>query len=292
MNKEEISTTNNMTVTPIRVVTMSNPSVTTLDSPPQMKTVSSRLSNFSVASLLADNRSVKTSLSPTVNHHNERERKSNNNVIISSSNHNHISARLSPSSNNNNNDQFCPSPKNYSVSHANSCSPTVQSNNENNDSNNSISIRNADSDLLERDRRSQTQTPHSSIASDEYDDSIHDDEDDEDVDIEDVNSENSTNEKRPSLNSSMPHQSLIGGPVPLRPTPFSALAAAAAAWGGMSANGVPGWPSRQMPPFGPHGLPFPGQFSGQLNGGKLNYLFCFDCFEYLLIIICFFLIFK
>lgn len=253
-----------MTVTPIRVVTMSNPSVTSLDSPPQMKTVSSRLSNFSVASLLADNRSVKvsslSSSSPTTVHHvvhnsNNNERKNNNH---------HISARLSPSSNNNNNDQFCPSPKNYSISHANSCSPSTVQNNENNDSSNSI--RNADSDLL--DRRSQTQTPHSSIASDEYDDSIHDDDDDEDVDIEDVNSENSTNEKRPSLNSSMPHQSLIGGPVPLRPTPFSALAAAAAAWGGMSANGVPGWPTRQMPPFGPHGLPFPGQFSGQLNGGK------------------------
>jgi hypothetical protein len=268
MSKEEISTANNMTVTPIRVVTMSNPSVTTLDSPPQMmKTVSSRLSNFSVASLLADNRSVKAPLSPPVNnniHNNHESRKSSNNVIFNSSNHNHISARLSPSSNNsqsnnnNNKDQFCPSPKNYSIS------PTVQNNNENNDSNNSI--KNADSDLL--DRRSQTQTPHSSIASDEYDDSIHDDDDDEDVDIEDVNSENSTNEKRPSLNSSMPHQSLIGGPVPLRPTPFSALAAAAAAWGGMSTNGVPGWPTRQMPPFGPHGLPFPGQFTGQLNGGK------------------------
>lgn len=249
-----------MTVTPIRVVTMSNPSVTTLDSPPQMKTVSSRLSNFSVASLLADNRSVKVALSPV------QDRR--NNIVINSSS-NHISARLSPNNNNNNNnDRFCPSPKNYSLSHANSCSPTVQTN-ENNDSSNSIRHSADNTDILER--RSQTQTPHSSIASEEYDDSIHDDDDDdEDVDIEDVNSENSTNEKRPSLSSSsMPHPSLIGGSVPLRPTPFSALAAAAAAWGGMSANGVPGWASRQMPPFGPHGLPgFPGQFSGQMNGGK------------------------
>ncbi|EDW39090.1 GL13893 [Drosophila persimilis] len=52
--------------------------------------------------------------------------------------------------------------------------------------------------------------------------------------------------------------------VPIRPTPFSALAAAAVAWGSMGA-GVP-WPgARQMPPFGPPGL-FPGQgFGGDAN---------------------------
>lgn len=149
------------------------------------------------------------------------------------------------------------------------CSQTVQ-NNENNDSSNSI--KQIDNDLLEQ--RSQTQTPHSSIGSDEYDDSIHgDDDDDEDVDIEDMNSENSTNDKKPQSNHpSLGHASLMGGSVPLRPTPFSALAAAAAAWGGMSNNGVPGWPGRQMPPFGPHGLAFPGHFPGQLNGGEFHIL--------------------
>lgn len=147
------------------------------------------------------------------------------------------------------------------------CSQIVQ-NNENNDSSNSI--KQIDNDLLEQ--RSQTQTPHSSIGSDEYDDSIHGDDDDEDVDIEDMNSENSTNDKKPQPNPSIgQHTSLMGGPVPLRPTPFSALAAAAAAWGGMSSNGVPGWPNRQMTPFGPHGLAFPGQFPGQLNGGEIRF---------------------
>lgn len=52
------------------------------------------------------------------------------------------------------------------------------------------------------------------------------------------------------------------GHVPIRPTPFSALAAAAAAWGGMP------WPgARQMGPFGPPGM-FPGQgFGGGGHGG-------------------------
>lgn len=51
------------------------------------------------------------------------------------------------------------------------------------------------------------------------------------------------------------------GHVPIRPTPFSALAAAAAAWGGMP------WPgARQMAPFGPPGM-FPGQGFGGGHGG-------------------------
>jgi hypothetical protein len=78
-----------------------------------------------------------------------------------------------------------------------------------------------------------------------------------------MNSENSTNDQK----SALPPHSMLGGPVPIRPTPFSALAAAAAAWGGMN-NGAGGWPGRQMPPFGPPGL-FPGQgFPNPMNGGK------------------------
>ncbi|SPP82876.1 muscle segmentation homeobox [Drosophila guanche] len=112
----------------------------------------------------------------------------------------------------------------------------------------------------------------------------HDEEEDSIVDIEDMNADDSPRstpdglESRKSLES--PHggnhgsqmQSTIlspaalaaSGHVPIRPTPFSALAAAAVAWGGMGA-GVP-WPgARQMPPFGPPGL-FPGQgFGGDAN---------------------------
>lgn len=214
-----------MTVTALRMVTMSSPTVTSVDSPPQIK--SSRISNFSVASLLADTRSKTPPPSRLIAHHI-----------------------------NNNNNEICLTPKNLSMSQASSCSPNSQ----NNDSSNSI--KHNDSELLDQ----RSHTPHSSIASDDYDDSIHDDDDDEDVDIEDMNSENSTNGQK-SASGLLPPQSLVGGPVPIRPTPFSALAAAAAAWGGMN-NGVGGWPGRQMPPFGPPGL-FPGQgFPNQMNGGE------------------------
>jgi hypothetical protein len=218
-----------MTVTPIRMVTMSSPSVTSIDSPPPMKTITSRISNFSVASLLADRRSKTPPPSRIIAHH----------------------------IHNNNNNDICLTPKNLSMSQASSCSPNSQ----NNDSSLN-SIKHNDSDLLDQ----RSHTPHSSIASDEYDDSIHD-EDDEDVDIEDMNSEHSTNGHKSSPGLLTPQSLVGGGPVPIRPTPFSALAAAAAAWGGMN-NGVGGWAGRQMPPFGPPGL-FPGQgFPNQMNGGK------------------------
>ena len=218
-----------MTVTPIRLVAMSSPSVTAVDSPPQMKTVTSRISNFSVASLLADTRS-KTPPPPR------------------------IIANHAISLNNNNNNEICLTPKNLSTSHASSCSPSSP----HNDSSNS---------LKQNDReRMSSHTPHSSIASEDYDDSLHEDDDDEDVDIEceDINGDNPAQK---SSSGSLPPQSMIGGPHPIRPTPFSALAAAAAAWGGMN-NG--GWPGRQMPPFGPPGL-FPAQgFPSQMNGGKFS----------------------
>lgn len=122
----------------------------------------------------------------------------------------------------------------------------------------------------------------------------HDEEEDSIVDIEDMNADDSPRSTPDGLDSSSkslegshggPPGSGVGsshmpstilspaalaasGHVPIRPTPFSALAAAAVAWGGMG-GGVP-WPgARQMPPFGPPGL-FPGQGFG---GGKcqLNY---------------------
>jgi len=226
-----------MTVTPIRMVTMSSPTVTTVDSPPQIKTAS-RISNFSVASLLADTRrrSKSPPLSPVT--------------------------RITFSSNINNNNNE--SPKNLSTSqqiHHGSCSPHSQHNNDS-----SSSLKNDGSeDRLRLDRRSHT--PHSSIASDEYDDSLHEDDDDEDVDIEEMNGENSTNPADKSSANMLPSSALAGGHVPIRPTPFSALAAAAAAWG--SAGQIPGWPNRQMQPFGPPGLFSAQGFPGQMNGGEL-----------------------
>ncbi|XP_037945767.1 muscle segmentation homeobox [Teleopsis dalmanni] len=112
-------------------------------------------------------------------------------------------------------------------------------------------------------------------------DGEHDEEEDSIVDIEDMNAEESPrstpdgldSSKTPDGHPSMPSSPHIlspaalaaSGHVPIRPTPFSALAAAAVAWGGMG-GGVP-WPgARQLPPFGPPGL-FPGQGFG---GGDNN----------------------
>ena len=227
-----------MTVLPIRTIAMTSPTVTSMNN---KETKTSRISNFSVASLLAD---TKRSSTPPA----------------------HTAAAvirvISENNNNNDHDQshadICLVPKNLSINNNSSCSPNSSHNN-NDSSNNSIKLN--DSELLDASQRSHT--PHSSIASEEdYDDSMRDDEDDEDsiVDIEDVKNENSKNEKGGQGGSLMPGQA-----PPIRPTPFSALAAAAAAWS--MNNGVPGWPNRQMPPFGPPGL-FPGQhFGGQMNGG-------------------------
>ncbi|XP_036323359.1 muscle segmentation homeobox [Rhagoletis pomonella] len=110
----------------------------------------------------------------------------------------------------------------------------------------------------------------------------HDEEEDSIVDIEDMNADDSPRSTPDGMDSSKSPEALsshmansphllspaalaASGHVPIRPTPFSALAAAAVAWGGIGA-GVP-WPgARQMPPFGPPGL-FPGQGFG---GGDNN----------------------
>lgn len=230
-----------MTVLPIRTIAMTSPTVTSMNN---KETKTSRISNFSVASLLADTKRSSTSPAHTAAA-----------VIRVISESQHL--------NNNNNDHdhadICLVPKNLSINNNSSCSPNSSHNN-NESSNNSIKLN--DSELLESSQRSHT--PHSSIASEDYDDSMRDDEDDEDsiVDIEDVKNENSTNEKQTGQGGSL----MPGQAPPIRPTPFSALAAAAAAWS-MNNSGMPGWPGRQMPPFGPPGL-FPGQpFGGQMNGG-------------------------
>lgn len=120
--------------------------------------------------------------------------------------------------------------------------------------------------------KNERHTPHSSTESEvDYDSNQ---EEDSIVDIEDIRNDNSStpNELDKSTQQMLAASSALGGHVPIRPTPFSALAAAAAAWGGIGA-GMP-WPgARQMPPFGPPGL-FPGQgFGPGPNGGKCFCLF-------------------
>jgi homeobox protein MSX len=175
-----------MTVTSLRVAAMTSPTAPTA----QQKS-NSRISNFSVASLLADTR-PKTPTSTA-----------------------DIPANLSRTSS---------SPK---------------------------------SQLDKNDADLRSHTPHSSIESDDYDSN----QEDSIVDIEDIQQQQQQGEKGSPL---LPASALVGHVV--RPTPFSALAAAAAAWGGMGGN-VP-WPGRQMPPFGPPGMfPGPGFGGGQLGGG-------------------------
>lgn len=181
-----------MTITPTRK-TMTSPSV-------QTASKSQRLSNFSVASLLAD-----------------------------------TSPRSQPS------DLFLESKLCQS-----SPSPTSK-----NDSS---------STKIENER---SQTPQSCIESeDEYDSQ----QEDSIVDIEDVNNENNTllGVEKPCMIGN------LNGHTPIRPTPFSALAAAAAAWSGI--GGTIQWSnSRQITPFGPPGI-FNTQAFGstQLNAGKIR----------------------
>lgn len=181
-----------MTITPTRR-TMTSPSVQTASKSQQ------RISNFSVASLLADT-------SP----------KSHSSDLFLES-------------------KLCQS----------SPSPTLK-----NDSS---------STKIENDR---SQTPHSLIGSeDEYDSH----QEDSIVDIEDVNNENSTFlgvEKSCNITN-------LNGQTPIRPTPFSALAAAAAAWSGI--GGTIQWSnSRQITPFGPPSIFNAHTFgSSQLTTGKI-----------------------
>ncbi|XP_059611404.1 muscle segmentation homeobox-like [Phlebotomus argentipes] len=180
-----------MTVTPLRTA-MTSPTV-----PPQQKS-SSRVSNFSVASLLADTRPKSPSDVEIVSATNLSSRRP-------------ASPRESQSQDGAATDGLAKSERIYSPAHSSA----------------------ADSDV-------------------EYDSN----QEDSIVDIEDVNNETSSIPGVEKSQSLLPSPTLSGH-VPIRPTPFSALAAAAAAWGGM--GGAVPWPSaRQIPPFGPPGM-FPGQ---------------------------------
>lgn len=198
-----LKSSSGMTVTAVRTA-MTSPTV-----PPQQKI--NRISNFSVASLLADTRPRSPPLSADL-----------------------LPTNLSQSSS---------SP----LSHHDSNSIT----------------------------KNERYTPHSSTESEvDYDSN----QEDSIVDIEDIHNENCST---PGLDKSS-HNILASptlGHVPIRPTPFSALAAAAAAWGGMG-GGMP-WPgARQMTPFGPPGL-FPGQGfgPGHVPGGKFKFFVLFMTFE-------------
>lgn len=84
-----------------------------------------------------------------------------------------------------------------------------------------------------------SQTPHSSIASDDYDSN----QEDSIVDIEDINNEN-TEMLQLKKTQKIPCTS-IGGTIPIRPTPFSAIAAAAVTWSGVG-GGLQWSASRQL----------------------------------------------
>ncbi|XP_040154445.1 muscle segmentation homeobox [Anopheles arabiensis] len=267
-----------MTVTPVRMA-MTSPTV------PMQQKSNSRISNFSVASLLADTRpktpnahhAIITSGTPTTTTPTPPSLTPLSPLMVhgpphgAALLHQAMTTALttvttttlpgtSPSS-----DML---PANLSSHTTSSSSPRSQ--------HDGSSLRNLDADR-------HTDTPHSLLESDDYD-SNHDEEEDSIVDIEDMDQELSESGSQPGGRKGsgspgspsamgMGHGSPPGaalaaaaGHVPIRPTPFSALAAAAAAWGGMS-GGVP-WPgARQMPPFGPPGL-FPGQGfgAGQLGG--------------------------
>uniref|UniRef100_A0A182SYJ9 Uncharacterized protein n=1 Tax=Anopheles maculatus TaxID=74869 RepID=A0A182SYJ9_9DIPT len=258
-----------MTVTPVRMA-MTSPTV-----PMQQKT-NSRISNFSVASLLADTRpktpnahhaiitsGTTTTTTPTLTPLSPLMVHGPHGML-----HQSVAMTLTTTT------TLPGASPSGDILPANLSSHTTSSSSPRSAEHDTSSLKNADTDRAD--------TPHSLLESDDYD-SNHDEEEDSIVDIEDMDHELSESGSQPGRKGSgspgspstlgMPHGSppaaaLAAGHVPIRPTPFSALAAAAAAWGGMS-GGVP-WPgARQMPPFGPPGL-FPGQGfgAGQLGGGK------------------------
>lgn len=103
-------------------------------------------------------------------------------------------------------------------------------------------------------------TPQSSIASDEYDSH----QEDSIVDIEDINNENT---EMTILKKTQKYPcSSGGGSIPIRPTPFSAIAAAAVTWSGVG-GGLQWSASRQLSSLNTA----VGLFSTHtLNGGQIT----------------------
>lgn len=241
-----------MTVTPLRTA-MTSPTV-----PPQPK-ANNRISNFSVASLLADTRPQKSPSAAGLE---------NTDLLISATN-------LSTSPDR----RLAHSPLSTSPAHLAALShhhhlqqqhQLVQAQlGEQQKGHNIISNHHlTKEDRLAHPARTVSHTSsehqngvegHDTESDLEYYSNQEDEEEDSMVDIEDCNDNDSRSQSPKHMRrspSSHQNPNQVGGPVPIRPTPFSALAAAAVAWGG-----VP-WPgARQMPPFGPPGL-FPGQGFG------------------------------
>uniref|UniRef100_A0A182MBT2 Uncharacterized protein n=1 Tax=Anopheles culicifacies TaxID=139723 RepID=A0A182MBT2_9DIPT len=227
-----------MTVTPVRMA-MTSPTV------PMQQKSNTRISNFSVASLLADTRpktpnshhaiitsgsTTNTTPTPTLTPLSP--------LMVHGGAHGvlHQAAMTMATTTTTTLPGASPSgdilPANLSSHTTSSSSPRSQ--------HDASSLQNVDTDRAD--------TPHSLLESDDYD-SNHDEEEDSIVDIEDMDhelSESGSGRKGSGSPGSpsalgLPHGSPPGaalaaaaGHVPIRPTPFSALAAAAAAWGGMS----------------------------------------------------------
>uniref|UniRef100_A0A336LZF9 CSON008908 protein n=1 Tax=Culicoides sonorensis TaxID=179676 RepID=A0A336LZF9_CULSO len=107
-----------------------------------------------------------------------------------------------------------------------------------------------------------SQTPHSIVSDEDYDSH----QENSIVDIEDINNENSISS---TVENSF-NVSTLNGQTPIRPTPFSALAAAAAAWSGI--GGTLQWSnSRQVTSFGPPGIFNTHTFgASQLNSVRVH----------------------
>ncbi|XP_031618652.1 muscle segmentation homeobox [Contarinia nasturtii] len=231
-----------MTVTPVSTA-MTSPTVPHILQ--QQKT--SRISNFSVDSLLADTRPsslasspASTTLSPSIT------------TVASPINlkHHHIENSLAHNS-------ITP----LAIASLQR-SALLHQRNQLNDSSSTTSST----------TKNERNTPHSSASAEsdiEYDSNA-DDDDNSIVDIEDVRNENSmtppnSGEIEKSRQMLMATQAALSGHVPIRPTPFSALAAAA--FHGIGAAGGIPWPgARQMPTF-PPGM-FPGQGFGAGHHGQ------------------------
>lgn len=237
-----------MTVTPVSTA-MTSPTVPHILQ--QQKT--SRISNFSVDSLLADTRPsslasspASTTLSPSIT-----------TTIASPINLKHQSLLSNQNE--------------HSLAH-NSITPLAIASLQRSALLHQRNQLNDSSSTTSSTTKNERNTPHSSASAEsdiEYDSNA-DDDDNSIVDIEDVRNENSmtppnSGEIEKSRQMLMATQAALSGHVPIRPTPFSALAAAAFHGIG-AASGIP-WPgARQMPTF-PPGM-FPGQGFGAGHHGQ------------------------